>query len=244
MKRYLLYVLLLTPCAALPDTIRIAVASNFNEPIKAIAAKYQQQTGHRVILVVGSTGKHFAQIINGAPFEIFFAADRRRPQLLEERGVAISGSRFTYAYGRLILWSSRTNYVDAEGEVLITGEFKRLAIANPKLAPYGKAAQQVLQNKGLWKDMQSRLIRGESIGQTYQFVRTENAELGFVAYSQVLRPNLKSSGSYWVVPQSLYQPIEQQAVLLKENTIARDFISFVKKQEIKKIIVKFGYDIR
>jgi len=222
----------------------VAVASNFSKPIKAIATRFEDHTGHRLILVFGSTGKHYAQIINGAPFELFLAADTSRPQLLEQQGIAIDGSRFTYARGRLVLWSPRENYVDAEGEVLTSGKFNRLALANPKLAPYGIAAQEVLESRSLWKSLQQRLVRGESIGQAYQFVSSGNAELGFVAYSQINRPNHVTTGSYWVIPQTLYEPIEQQAVLLKKNTVARDFMSFLQTQEVKIIITKHGYDVR
>ena len=243
MQYLFICLLLFLPGYAQADTIRLAVASNFSEPIKAIAAQYEKHTGHRLVLVFGSTGKHYAQIINGAPFEIFLAADKRRPELLEAQGIAVAGTRFTYARGRLILWSSTADYVDNEGKVLARGEFRRLAIANPKLAPYGKAAQEVLLSKGLWKDLQQRMVRGESIGQAYQFVRSGNAELGFVAYSQIKQTGDTSTGSYWLVPQALYQPIEQQAVLLKENTVAREFLSFLQKLEVKKIIRKFGYDV-
>lgn len=243
MQHYFICLLLLLPGFALADSIRLAVASNFSEPIKAIAAQYEIRTGHRLVLVFGSTGKHYAQIINGAPFELFLAADMRRPQLLEQQGIAIAGSRFTYARGRLVLWSLRADYVDAGGEVLATGEYRRLAIANPKLAPYGKAAQQVLESKGLWKALQQRLVRGESIGQAYQFVRSGNAELGFVAYSQIKQPGRSDTGSYWLVPQAFYQPIEQQTVLLKENAVARNFMSYLQTQEVKKIIAQYGYDI-
>ena len=243
MQHYFIFLLLLLPCYALADTIRVAVASNFSEPIKVIAAQYEKLTDHRLILVFGSTGKHYAQIKNGAPFDIFLAADKRRPQLLEQQEIAIAGSRFTYARGRLVLWSPRKDYVDAEGKVLESGEYNRLAIANPKLAPYGKAAQEVLESRGLWKAISRRLVRGESIGQTYQFVRSGNAELGFIAYSQVKRPNHPNTGSYWLIPQALYEPIEQQVVLLKENTVARNFMSFLLKQEVKTIITQYGYDI-
>ena len=243
MRHYFICLLLLLPCYAFANTIRVAVASNFSEPIKAIAARYESQTGHRLLLVFGSTGKHYAQIKNGAPFELFLAADTNRPQLLEKQGIAIDGSRFTYARGRLVLWSPRNNYVDAKGKVLDSGEYRHLAIANPKLAPYGKAAQQVLESRGLWKTSQRRLVRGESIGQTYQFVRSGNAELGFVAYSQINRPNHISTGSYWDIPQTLYKPIEQQAVLLKENIVARDFMSFLRTQEVKSLIKRYGYGV-
>ena len=243
MWRYFICLLFLIPSYALADTIHLAIASNFSEPIKTIAAQYERSTGHRLVLVFGSTGKHYAQIINGAPFDLFLAADKRRPQLLEQQGMAIAGTRFTYARGRLVLWSLNADYVDAAGKVLASGDFQRLAIANPKLAPYGKAAQQVLQSKGLWKVLQRRLVRGESIGQAYQFVRSGNAELGFVAYSQIKQPGYNNTGSYWLVPQDLYYPIEQQAVLLKENIAARDFLSFLLKPEIKKIIRQYGYDV-
>ncbi len=242
MRQYYISLLLLLPCYVLADTIRVAVASNFSKPIEAIAARFEDHTGHRLILVFGSTGKHYAQIINGAPFELFLAADMQRPKLLEQQGIAIAGTRFTYARGRLVLWSPRNNYVDAEGKILESGEFRHLAIANPKLAPYGMAAQEVLESRGLWKSLQQRLVRGESIGQAYQFVSSGNAELGFVAYSQINQPNLINTGSYWVIPQTLYEPIEQQVVLLKENTVARDFLSYMQKQEIKKLIFQYGYD--
>jgi len=241
-RQYYISLLLLLPCYVLADTIRVAVASNFSKPIEAIAARFEDHTGHRLILVFGSTGKHYAQIINGAPFELFLAADMQRPKLLEQQGIAIAGTRFTYARGRLVLWSPRNNYVDAEGKILESGEFRHLAIANPKLAPYGMAAQEVLESRGLWKSLQQRLVRGESIGQAYQFVSSGNAELGFVAYSQINQPNLINTGSYWVIPQTLYEPIEQQVVLLKENTVARDFLSYMQKQEIKKLIFQYGYD--
>ena len=243
MWHYVICLLLLSPGLAWADTIRLAIASNFSEPIKYIAEQYERSTGHSLVLVFGSTGKHYAQIINGAPFELFLAADKHRPQLLEQQGLAIAGTRFTYARGRLVLWSLKAGYVDAGGEVLARGKFKRLAIANPKLAPYGKAAQQVLLNKGLWKDLQQRVVRGESIGQAYQFVRSGNAELGFVAYSQIKQTGHTGTGSYWLVPQALYQPIEQQAVLLKENKLARDFLSFLQKSEVKNIIRQYGYDV-
>jgi molybdate transport system substrate-binding protein len=219
------------------------VASNFSQPIKAIAARYEELSDHQIILIFGSTGKHYAQIINGAPFELFFAADTHRPHLLEQQGLAISGSRFTYARGRLVLWSSRKDFVDPGGQVLASNEYKRLAIANPKLAPYGKAAREVLERMGLWQTIKQRLVQGESIGQTYQFVKTGNAELGFIANSQIMQHANRNIGSYWLIPQALYEPIEQQVVLLKENTVARDFLSYIQRQEVKIMISQYGYDI-
>lgn len=221
--------------------IRVAVASNFSEVMKLMAERFQLSTGHTVTLIVGSTGKHYAQIKNGAPFDAFFAADSLRPQRLETEGLALAGSRFTYAIGKLVLWSPQPTYVDAQGKVLETGGFRYLSIANPKLAPYGKAAQEVLQARGLWNSMQAHIVRGENIGQTFQFVKSGNAELGFIACSQLKQPGQNIEGSYWEVPQSLYSPITQQAVLLKNNATARSFMSFIKNDESLQVIRAYGY---
>jgi molybdate transport system substrate-binding protein len=223
--------------------IRVAVASNFIRAISAAAERFEQDSGHKVILAFGSTGKHYAQIRNGAPFDAFFAADVRRPKLLEKEGLAVPGSRFTYAVGKLVLWSPDTAFVDAQGKVLEQGEFHHLAIANPKLAPYGLAAREVLQARGLWNDMDKRLVRGENIGQTFQFVASGNAELGFVAMSQLMRPGQAVEGSHWDVPPALYGPIEQQAVLLKDKEAARAFMSFVRSAAAIRIIRDYGYEV-
>jgi len=223
------------------DEIRVAVASNFAEPSKVISKRFERQTGHKVTLVFGSTGKHYAQIKNGAPFEAFLAADAHRPKLLEDQGVALPGSRFTYATGRIVLWSPTAGYIDATGQILAHGNFRYLAIASPKLAPYGKTAQEVLQARGLWDSLQRRMVRGENIGQTFQFVKSGNAELGFVAYSQVKRPDQPMEGSYWEVPQALYVPIEQQAVLLKDDAAARAFLEFIRSDAALAIIRGYGY---
>ena len=227
---------------SMAETTRIAVASNFTDAIGAIVERFETGTGHKVTLSFGSTGKHYAQIRNGAPFDAFFAADRRRPELLEEEGVALPGTRFTYAVGRLVLWSPRTEVVDPEGRVLERGEFRHLAVANPKLAPYGRAAEEVLRARGLWDRLSGQLVRGENIGQTFQFVKSGNAELGFVAYSQLKRPNHPIEGSFWRVPQALYTPIEQQAVLLKDSEAARSFLSFVRSAESVTLIREYGYE--
>jgi len=232
---------IITP--AMADEINIAVASNFAEPIKEIASRYETQSGHRINLVFGSTGKHYAQIKNGAPFAAFFAADARRPELLETEGVALPGSRFTYAVGHIVLWSPKAGYVDAQGDILQQKPFRHLAVANPRLAPYGKAAQQFLQGRKLWEGLQDRMVRGENIGQTFQFVRSGSAELGIVAYSQVKRPGHPLEGSLWEVPATEYAPIEQQAVLLEENPVAREFMAFIKSQEAINIILAYGYAI-
>ena len=223
--------------------IRIAVASNFSRPMQELAAKFEKEGGHKVTLAFGSSGKHYAQIRNGAPFDAFFAADRERPELLEREGLAISGSRCTYAVGRLVLWSPKADFVDAEGKVLEQGGFNHIAIANPKLAPYGAAAGEVLRQRGLWDSLQDKLVRGENIGQAYQFVHSGNAELGFVAYSQVIQPGGDAAGSIWEIPQSLYAPIEQQAVLLKDSAAAREFATFLKSDAARKIITEYGYGL-
>jgi molybdate transport system substrate-binding protein len=228
---------------ALGDEVLVVVASNFAGAIKAIAERFEQQTGHDVVLSFGSTGKHYAQIRHGAPYHAFFAADMQRPRLLEEEGRIVPGSRFTYAFGRLVLWSPQADRVDPHGEVLASGGFARLAIANPRLAPYGAAAQQVLEARGLWDTLQPRLVRGENIGQTYQYVQSGAAELGFVAYSQVRTPDAEPAGSAWIVPETLYQPIEQQAVLLKDTPAARAFMAFVRSEAAAGIIEGYGYGV-
>jgi molybdate transport system substrate-binding protein len=221
---------------------RIAVASNFGTTLAAIASAFERRTGQRVTLIAGSTAKHYAQIRNGALFDAFFAADARYPQLLERHGLAVRGSRFTYAVGRLALWSPRDGHVDADGRVLETQTFGHLAIANPRLAPYGLAAQQALEARGLWKKVQSKLVRGEDVGQTYQFVASGNAELGFVALSQVRRPGVAPTGSLWVVPQALHQPLEQQAVLLRDRPAVRALLAFARGEPAREIIRAHGYD--
>jgi len=220
----------------------VAVASNFADTMKAISERFEASTGHTVTLIVGSTGKHYAQIENGAPFHAFLAADIERPRLLETTGTAVPGSRFTYALGRVILWSPREDYVDSEGKVLEKGTFRHPAIANPKLAPYGRAGQQIMQARGVWEALKATTVRGENIAQAFQFVSSGNAELGFVAYSQVKRPNRPIEGSFWEVPRELYTAIEQQAVLLKDVVAARGLLSFLRTDEALKIIRDHGYD--
>lgn len=233
----------LSSSQSLAAEIRVAAASNFARAMISLASDFEENSGHKVKLVFGSTGKHYAQIHNGAPFDVFFAADIKRPRLLEEQGIAIAGSRFTYAKGKLILWSHMPNYVDSEGEVLRHGSFEHLAIANPHLAPYGRAAREVLKYRGLWDEMKQKVVRGENIGQAFQFVSSGNAELGFVAFSQLKNIDEPIAGSYWEVPQSLYTPIEQQAVLLTDNEAGRSFISYIKSKPALKIISNHGYEI-
>ena len=246
---FLSFLLALFPRVSLADELRVAVASNFYSTIKVIAEQFELKTTnssgqqHKVILIPGSSGKHYAQIINGAPFDIFFSADTERARLLEQSERAESGTRFTYALGKLILWSSMDNYVDLKGDVLKSKDFRYLAIANPKLAPYGKAAEEVLKSLNIWTVLGGRIVRGENIAQTFQFVSSGNAKLGFVAHSQIKSSDLSISGSFWEVPQSIYRPIEQQAVLLRDSSLAREFLSFVKSDESLSIIYESGYGL-
>jgi len=229
------------------DEIKVAVASNFYPAMKEIILQYeskqsQSSADHKIVLISGSSGKHYAQIINGAPFDIFFSADKDRPTLLEKKGLSESGSRFTYALGKLVLWSSLDGFIEKD-ERLYNNDLRFLAIANPKIAPYGVAAREALISINLWEDLQSKLVRGENIAQTFQFVNSGNAKLGFISYSQLRNPNYPLVGSFWEVPQSLYKPIEQQVVMLKKSLLAKDFLSFIGSDESLNIISKYGYDL-
>lgn len=224
-----------------PGSIRVAVASNFVATLEDISSAFEAQSPYHVTLVLGSTGKHYAQIHNGAPLDIFFAADVRRPKLLEEEGLVVAGSRFTYAIGKLVLWSPMEGYVAADGESLLPRDCRHLAIANPQLAPYGRAAQEVLRARGLWETLSGQLVQGENIGQAFQFVDSGNAEVGFVAYSQVKRPQEPIQGSMWLVPEELYTPIEQQVVLLRESAAAHAFLDFVRSAPAREILHGYGY---
>ena len=229
------------------DEIKVAVASNFYPAMKEVVLqyelkKYQSSENHKINLISGSSGKHYAQILNGAPFDIFFSADKARPILLEKKGISKTGSRFTYALGKLILWSSSDGFIKKD-ERLYNNNLRFLAIANPKIAPYGVAAREVLISMNLWEDLQSKLVRGENIAQTFQFVNSGNAKLGFISYSQLMNPSYPVVGSFWEVPQTLYTPIEQQVVLLKKSSLAKDFLSFIESDESLNIISKYGYDL-
>ena len=241
----LLFVIFSTPVVA--KEVRVAVAANFLETIHEIIADFERDTGRTAVVSPGSTGQLYAQIKNGAPFDVFFSADVRRPQLIEDEGLAVRGSRFTYAVGRLTLWSADPNLVKGDGKtVLLKGDFTHLAIANPKTAPYGTAAQKTLQALGLWDQMKDRIVQGENIGQTFQFVFSQNAQLGFVAMSQALDPRLKKTGSRWDVPVNLYDKLRQQAVLLvygEHNETAQAFLDFVKGAKARKIIERYGYGL-
>ena len=244
---FLLIFIGLNSTQAFADEVRVAVASNFYPAMKEIALQYELKKSktsenHKIVLIPGSSGRHYAQIMNGAPFDLFFSADKVRPILLEKKGISENGSRFTYALGKLVLWSSLDGFVEKE-ERLYHKDLRFIAIANPKIAPYGVAAKETLISINLWEDMKSKLIRGENIAQTFQFVNSGNAKLGFVSYSQLMNPNYPVGGSFWMVPQSLYKPIEQQAVLLRESLLGKDFLSFMRTDQSLKIISKFGYDL-
>jgi len=227
----------------LSDEIRVAVASNFSIAMKAITAEFETISGHQVVLSFGSTGKHYAQIINGAPFDVFLAADALRPTILEQQGVAQSNSRITYARGKLVLWTSKPETQRIKESLLNHQDIRHLAIANPKLSPYGIAAQQVMTNLNVWLSLQTKLVRGENIAQAFQFVHSGNAELGFIAYSQVFNPESAVRGSFWIPPQSLYSPIDQQAVLLNDKKASKDFLRFLEGPLARQIIQNYGYDL-
>jgi molybdate transport system substrate-binding protein len=224
-----------------PDELRIAVASNFSVAIAAIAERFEMETGVKVVVSPGSTGKHYAQIRNGAPFDLFLAADTLRPALLESDGLGVAGTRSTYTCGRLVVWSSVPDLVDAEGLILQEETYRFLAIANPRLAPYGRAAQEALQHLGLWDRLKPKMVRGENVSQAFQYVVSGNAELGFVSLSQIAGSNENIDGSYWEVPVEMYSPIIQQMILIKDSRSARRFMSFLARDEIRELIGAFGY---
>jgi molybdate transport system substrate-binding protein len=226
------------------DTVSVAVAANFTAPMQKIAAAFEADTGHKAELSFGATGKFYAQITNGAPFQVLLSADAQIPAKLETEGKAVAQTRFTYAIGTLVLWSAQPGYVDAQGAVLKTGDFKHLAIANPKLAPYGLAALQAMDKLGVTAQLQPRLVQGENIAQTFQFVSTGNAPLGFVALSQVMADGKITKGSAWAVPASLHHPIRQDAVLLlpgKDSAGAAALLKYLRSDRARAIIQSYGY---
>ncbi len=226
------------------DEVQVAVAANFTAPMKLIAADFEKDTGHRATLAFGATGRFYAQITSGAPFEVFLAADDETPAKLEKEGGAVSGSRFTYATGKLVLWSAQHGLVDAQGEVLKKNAFSKIAIAAPKLAPYGAAAVETMSKLGLMATLEPKLVTGESIGQAFSFISTGNAELGFVALSQVYEDGKIKSGSGWIVPENLHSPIRQDAVLLakgKDNKAAVALMAYLKTDRARTVIRSFGY---
>ncbi|MGF6214109.1 molybdate ABC transporter substrate-binding protein [Comamonas sp. 4034] len=232
-------------CAhAQADEVAVAVAANFTAPMQKIAAQFEKDTGHKATLSFGATGKFYAQINNGAPFGILLAADDTTPEKLAKEGKAVDASRFTYAIGQLVLWSKQANYVDDKGQVLKTGDYQHIAIANPKLAPYGLAAMQTLDKLSLTAQVQPRVVQGENIGQTYQFAASGNAQLGFVALSQVMEGGQLREGSAWIVPEAMHEPIRQDAIVLnsaKDNPAAKALMEYLKGDKARAVIKSYGY---
>ena len=242
----LLITLILFFSAAHGAEVTVAVAANFAAPMQKIAPLFEKDTGHKAVMSLGSTGGFYAQIKNGGPFHVLLSADDETPLKLEKENLAVSGTRFAYATGKLVLWSKQAGFVDDKGDVLRSGQFKRLAIANPKLAPYGAAALETLHKLELVQGLQTKFVQGENIAQAFQFVNTENAQLGFVALSQVYADGKLSSGSAWIVPSHLHKPIQQDAVLLmagKNNIAATALLAYLRTDKAKAIIRSHGYDL-
>ncbi|WP_134677663.1 molybdate ABC transporter substrate-binding protein [Ectopseudomonas khazarica] len=246
LKHSLLVLGLVFAGSTLADEVKVAVAANFTAPMQAIAPEFEKATGHKLVAAFGATGQFYAQIRNGAPFEVFLAADDSTPSKLESEGLTVEGSRFTYAVGGLVLWSAAADYLDGSAAALKAGQFKHLSIANPKAAPYGLAATQVLDKLGLSEALRDKLVEGQNITQAHQFVSSGNAELGFVALSQVYKDGKISSGSAWIVPGDMYEPIKQDAVILKpgaNNPAASALVDYLKGPEAARIIESFGYTL-
>ncbi|MBF0418081.1 MAG: molybdate ABC transporter substrate-binding protein [Magnetococcales bacterium] len=243
LRMVLLWILWISSASA--DEIQVAVAANFSAPAQKIVEGFRAATGHKVAISAGSTGKLYAQIKNGAPFDVLLAADEETPVKLEKEGVGVTGSRFVYATGRLILWSKRTGWVDDQGAVLTKGTFEHLAIADPKLAPYGAAAIEVLEKLGLLESLRPKFVQGENITQVHQFVTSGNAELGFLALSLVMREDKITEGTGWLVPGDLHRPLRQEAILLnrgKDNPAAKAWLAHLRTPETRALIASFGYE--
>lgn len=242
-----LFICLLASAGLHAGEVQVAVAANFTAPMQQIAADFAKDTGHKAVMSFGATGKFYAQIINGAPFEVFLAADDTTPARLEKEGHTVAGSRYTYAVGKLVLWSAKPDFVDARGEVLKGGKFNKLSIANPKTAPYGAAAIETLKKLQLLEATQPKFVQGENISQTLQFVFTGNADLGFVALSQVFKDGRITEGSAWIVPGEFHEPIYQDATILargKDNPAAAALAAYLKGDKARAVIRSFGYDLR
>ena len=240
----MLAVALAIPLGAQAGEVQVAVAANFSAPMEKLAPMFAADTGHRAVLSFGSTGKFYAQVRNGAPFEVLLAADDETPLKLEREGRG--AGRFTYAVGRLALWSRQAGFVDARGEVLTRGRFDKLAVADPRLAPYGAASFETLTRLGLLDALRPKLVQGENIGQAYQFAATGNAALGFVALSQVYADGRLKEGSAWIVPASMHVPIRQDAILLargRDNAAAGALMQYLRSDKAKAVIRSFGYEI-
>jgi molybdate transport system substrate-binding protein len=235
--------LLTTQVAA--EEVKIAVAANFTDASKIIAKLFEKQSGHTTKISYGSTGKLYSQIEHGAPFELFLAADTKRPIKAEKEGLAVADSHFVYAKGKLVLWSIKPGLFKEGESFLKSGEFKHIALANPKTAPYGQAAEQVMQQIDVLEKIRPKLVKGDSISQTFQFTATGNADAGFIALAQ-MKAWKGESGSLWEIPSNYYAPIDQAAVLLKKgesNPAATDFLAFLKSDEAQAVIESYGYGV-
>ncbi len=247
MMRLLLFTALIfaTVRPGLAATVQVATASNFSQPLRLLAQAFEKESEHKVRISTASTGKLYAQIKHGAPYHLFLSADQKRPEKLEQEGLAVPGSRFTYAMGQLVLWAPRQQFQGEAKALISQADLRRFSIANPKIAPYGVAARQTLKAMGLWEQLQGRLVRGENIAQTFQFVASRAAEMGFIAHSQ-LSEEVKSTGYHWMVPQALHDPIRQDAVLLKrgaENPAAKTFHAFLQSERARALISALGYGL-
>lgn len=245
MRTLLLAVLCLLGVSARAGEVRVAVAANFAAPLAKLGEQFSAATGHALKVSSGATGKFHAQIVHGAPFEVLLAADAETPRRLVAEGHAVAGTAFTYARGRLVLWSAQPGRVDPQGAVLASPSVKHVAIANPKVAPYGAAAMDVIRARGLAEAIAPKLVTGESIAQAFQFVATGNAEIGFVALSQVVVPGRPAAGSYWLVPATMHGEIRQDAVLLKageKNPAARALLEFLKSEPARAVMREHGYE--
>lgn len=234
------------PVQLLAAEVHVAVAANFTAPMKVLARNFEREYGHKVHLAIGATGQFYAQIRNGAPFAILLSADDETPLKLEQEGLGVAGSRFTYCIGKLVLWSKKPGFVDAKGEVLRSGRFEKIAMTNPRLSPYGAAAMQVLDKMGLRERIAPRMVEGANIAQAFQFAHSENAQLGFIALSQVYENGKIKEGSAWVVPSSLHDPIKQDAILLnpgKGNAAAIALLQYLQADKTKAVIRSFGYEL-
>lgn len=232
--------------SAIGDEVLVAVAANFTGAMQQLAPAFEKATGHKAAVSFGATGKFYAQIRNGAPFDVLISADQDTPSRLVADGLASGTSQYTYAVGSLVLWSGRPGFVDDRGDVLKRGDFRHLAIANPKLAPYGAAAVEVLNTLGIYAALADKLVLGETITQAYQFAHTGNAELGFVALSQIYQEGRFAAGSHWIVPRDLYAPLKQDAVLLsrgKDNPAAIALLDYLKTEDAKRNIRASGYAV-
>jgi molybdate transport system substrate-binding protein len=239
-------ILSIAAAGAFADEVQVAVAANFTVPMQKIAAEFEKDTGNKAVLVFGSTGKFYAQIKNGAPFDVLLAADDETPAKLVKEGSAVAGSQITYAIGKLVLWSPKPGLVDDKGAVLKNAAVAHVAFCNPKLAPYGAAAVEAMKSLGVYDSVQPKLVEAENIAQAHQFVVSGNAEIGFVALSQVYKDGKIGEGSAWIVPANLYSQIRQDAVVLdkgKGNAAAGALVKYLKSDKARAVIRSYGYEL-